>query len=125
MPLAALVVYAFVAASIVAGLLLLSHFLGERHLERGTEAPYESGLPGIGSAHGPVSIKYYLIAVFFVVFDVEVALILAWALVARDVGWTGFFEITVFIFVLAAALLYVVRTGALAWGTRRRRRRSA
>lgn len=125
MYLPALALHTLAAVAVVSGLLVLSHFLGQRHAERGTAVPYESGMPTTRSARAPLSIKYYLIAVFFVLFDLEVALILAWALVAREVGWAGFAQISVFIFVLLIALFYVVRTGALDWGTRPRRRRRA
>lgn len=119
-PLWPLAVYFLVVVLAVAGLLVLSWLLGERHRERATVLPYESGMLPTGSARLRFSADFYLVAVFFVIFDLEAAFILAWAVAARPLGWPGYAGVAVFVAVLLAALVYLWRVGALDWGTRRR-----
>ncbi len=95
-----------------------SYVLGERHGNRATAEPYESGMVPTGSAWMHVDVKYYLVAMFFVIFDVEAAFIFAWAVALRELGWAGFIEASVFIVVLAAALAYVWAMGGLEWSRR-------
>jgi NADH-quinone oxidoreductase subunit A len=121
-PLWPLVVY-FVAVVGLAGvILLLSYFLGQHHSDPATGETFESGIKSTGSARLRFDVKYYLVAMFFVIFDLESAFILAWAVAARENGWSGYIEILVFIAVLAVGLVYLWRLGALDWGTGRRRR---
>jgi NADH-quinone oxidoreductase subunit A len=111
----------------VAALGVLSSILGERHMERATAEPYESGIAATGSTRVRVDVKYYLVAMFFVIFDLEAVFVFAWAISLREAGWTGYVEMLVFLGVLMVALIYLWRLGALDWGeaSRRRRRRSA
>jgi NADH-quinone oxidoreductase subunit A len=97
-------------------MLSLSYFLGERHRERQTDDPYESGIAATGTARVRFDVKFYLIAMFFVIFDLEAVFIFAWAVSVRETGWTGYAEMLIFIGILAAALVYVWRLGALEWG---------
>ena len=76
-------------------------------------------MPVTGSARVRLSAKFYLLAMFFVIFDLETVFIFAWAVSAREVGWPGYLEILVFIGVLAVALVYLWRLGALDWETAR------
>jgi NADH-quinone oxidoreductase subunit A len=109
----------FIAVVILMGIILaLSYVLGERHKERATDEPYEAGMPPIGSARQRLNAKFYLVAMFFVIFDLEAVFIIAWALAARPLGWAGYIEIVIFIGVLLAALVYLWRLGALDWGTK-------
>jgi NADH-quinone oxidoreductase subunit A len=96
-------------------MLLLSHLLGERHWDRGMGQPYESGIIPTGSAWIHFDVKYYLIAMFFVIFDVESVFVYAWAVVLRQAGWQGFTAMAVFTGLLLAALVYLWRMGALDW----------
>jgi NADH-quinone oxidoreductase subunit A len=105
---------------LVAGMLAVSYVLGQRHDERATGQPYESGILSEGSARVPVSAKFYLVAMFFVIFDLETIFIFAWAIAARELGWVGYWEILVFIAILLAALAYLWRLGALDWSPSRR-----
>jgi NADH-quinone oxidoreductase subunit A len=109
---------------VVAGMIGLSYVLGERHRERATDEPYESGIASTGSARMRFSVKFYLVAVFFVVFDLEAVFIFAWAVALREVGWTGYVEALIFMAVLVATLIYLWREGALDWGPARVRRLS-
>ena len=116
-PLWPLAVYFIAVILLVASMMVLSYLLGQRHRERLTGEPYESGMPITGSARLRFDIKFYLIAMFFVIFDLESVYIFAWAVAAREVGWAGYIEILIFIGILVAALVYLWKMGALDWGT--------
>ena len=111
-----LVVYFATVAILVTIMITLSYVLGERHREKQTAEPYESGIVSTGTARMRFDIKFYLIAMFFVIFDLEAVFIFAWAVSIRETGWTGYVEMLVFIGILAAALAYLWRLGALEWG---------
>jgi NADH-quinone oxidoreductase subunit A len=115
-----LAVYCGAVIVLVASMLALSHILGQRHTDRATGEPYESGIVSTGSARLRLSADFYLVAMFFVIFDLEAVFIFAWAIAFREVGWAGYMEILVFIGILIAALIYLWRQGALDWGTVRR-----
>jgi NADH-quinone oxidoreductase subunit A len=106
---------------IAVSMLVISLFLGERHHERVTYEPYESGIKPTGTTGVRLSIKFYLVALFFVIFDVESVFIFAWAIAFRELGWAGYIEIIIFILVLILTLFYLWRMGALDWGVRRRK----
>ncbi len=115
-PLWPLAVYFAAIIAIIAGMIGLSFVLGQRHRERATGEPYESGIVSTGGAQVRFDIKFYLVAVFFLIFDLEAAFLYAWAVAVRETGWAGYAEVLVFIGVLAAALMYLWRCGALDWG---------
>ena len=102
---------------LVLAMLGVSFILGERHNEAATGEPYESGIVSTGSTNMRLSIHFYLVAMLFVIFDLEAAFIYAWAIVAPQVGWTGYAEIVIFIAILLVGLIYLWRQGALDWGT--------
>ena len=110
--------YFLVVLLIVASMLGLSYILGQRHTEPTTGSPYESGILSEGSARVRLAAKFYLTAMFFVIFDLEAVFIFAWAVVARELGWTGYGELAVFVAILVAALAYLWRLGALDWSPR-------
>lgn len=112
--------YFILVVGLIAVMLGLSWVLGERHSERATGAPYESGVVSEGSAHVRFSARFYLVAMFFVVFDLESVFIFAWAVSAKEVGWAGYFEVLVFVSILVATLIYLWRLGALDFGAKRR-----
>jgi NADH-quinone oxidoreductase subunit A len=120
-PLWPLAVYLAVVLFLVAAVLVVSYLLGQRHRERTTGEPYESGSPPTGSARLRFSVGFYLVAMFFVVFDVESIFLFAWAIAWRDVGWTGYIEVVIFVGILMAALVYLWRVGALDWRAAGRR----
>ncbi|MCL4561296.1 MAG: NADH-quinone oxidoreductase subunit A [Chloroflexi bacterium] len=101
----------------------ISYFLGERHKGASTDIPYESGIQPTGSARIRVTAQFYLMAIFFVIFDLEAAFIFTWAVGIRANGWLGYIEILIFIVVLMAALAYLWRQGALDWQPERRQGR--
>jgi len=110
-----MVLYFIAVILLMGGMLAVSFVLGERHREPATGAPYESGILSRGSAHLRLSAKFYLVAMLFVIFDLEAVFIILWAIAGRELGWAGYGEMLVFIGVLAAALGYLWRTGALDW----------
>ena len=114
-----LAVYFAAIVVIIAGMIGLSFVLGQRHRERATGEPYESGIVSTGSTHVRFDIKFYLVAVVFLVFDLEAAFLYAWAVAVREAGWAGYVEVLVFVGVLAAALVYLWRLGVLDWGKSR------
>ena len=116
-------VYLAAAFFLALAMLALSYVLGERHRDRTTGVPYEGGVTPTGSARLRFPIRFYLVAVFFVVFDLEAAFILTWAVAARELGWTGYVAMLVFIIVLLVALAYLWRQGALDWRTARQKKR--
>jgi NADH-quinone oxidoreductase subunit A len=100
-----------------------SHLLGSRHRERATDVPYESGIPPVASARLRLAARYYLLAMLFVVFDIEAVLLMGWAVAARELGWAGYGAALVFVLLLLVALVYLWRSGALDGGPRRGRHR--
>ncbi|HJZ95207.1 MAG TPA: NADH-quinone oxidoreductase subunit A [Candidatus Solibacter sp.] len=109
-----MVYFAFVVV-LVAAVLAVSYLLGQRHSEPATGEPYEGGIVSQGSAHVRFSMRYYQVAIFFVVFDLEAAFLYAWAVAVREAGWAGYWGVVLFVATLAAALIYVWRVGALDW----------
>jgi NADH-quinone oxidoreductase subunit A len=99
-------------------------WLGGRDWGRAKNEPFESGVVPQGGARLRLSAKFYLVAMLFVIFDVEALFLYAWAVSAREVGWMGFIEVTVFVLFLLAGLLYLWRIGALDWAPEARRRRA-
>lgn len=114
-----LAVYTAMAVSLVGGLLFVAWWLGEKRRSAVKEAPYESGVTPTGSARLAYPVPFYLVAIFFIVFDVEAVFIFIWA-VARDaLGMTGMIHITVFILVLLLGLAWLWKKGGLDWGPSR------
>lgn len=94
--------------------------LGGRARARYKNTPFESGIAATGSAQIQFSAKFYLVAIFFVIFDVEALYLYAWSVSIIEGGWIAFTEVTIFIVILLAGLVYLVRTGALNWAPKQR-----
>jgi NADH-quinone oxidoreductase subunit A len=116
-------IHTAVVVALVGAMLGISYFLGERHNEKATGEPYESGVVGTGTTHMRLSVHFYLVAMFFVIFDLEAVFLYAWAVAAPELGWPGYIEVVVFIGILLAGLAYLWKQGALDWGTTARLRR--
>jgi NADH-quinone oxidoreductase subunit A len=97
----------------VAVMLGLSYILGSRSKNIPGSAPYESGIKITGSARLRFPAKFYLIAMFFVLFDIETVFIITWAIAFREVGWAGYLGLLIFVVILLIILLYEWRSGAL------------
>ena len=108
--------YGIAVVSLVGGILFISHFLGERHEEPATNEVYEAGIKATGTARLRFPIHFYIIAMFFVIFDMAAVFIIAWAISIREVGWSGYISIVIFIGILFSALIYIWKIGALDFG---------
>jgi NADH-quinone oxidoreductase subunit A len=94
----------------------LSQFLGPRKPSPEKSAPYECGMPAVGDARERMSVKFYLVAMIFLLFDIEVAFLYPWAMALRELGWAGFVQVVLFMALLLTGYVYVWRKGALDWG---------
>jgi NADH-quinone oxidoreductase subunit A len=119
-PLWPFVVYTIAVIFISAAMIVASYLLGQRHRENDTEEPYESGILATGSARMRFDIKFYMIAMFFIIFDLESVFIFAWSVSLFEAGWSGYLGMLFFIGVLMVMLIYLWRIGALEWGPRKR-----
>jgi NADH-quinone oxidoreductase subunit A len=97
------------------GNVLLSQFLGPRKPTPEKSAPYECGMPPVGDARERMSVKFYLVAMIFLLFDIEVAFLYPWAIALRDLGVVGFWQIVTFFVLLLTGYIYVWRKGAFDW----------
>ena len=97
-----------------------SQFVGPRKPTPEKEAPYECGVPPVGDARERQSVKFYLVAMMFLLFDIEVAFIFPWAMSLRDVGWPAYFAMVTFLTPQALAFVYEWRKGVLDWGKEER-----
>jgi NADH-quinone oxidoreductase subunit A len=111
-----LLVYAGLVLLTVGGMIALSYFLGQRHKEKQTDTIYESGIKSTGDARVRFPVHFYIVAMFFVIFDLETAFIISWAISFRELGWGGYIAAAIFIGVLLVVLLYELRIGALDFG---------
>lgn len=115
-----------VAVFWLCGLMLgLSWLLGGRSGARARNEPFESGVVSASPERLRLSAKFYLVAVFFVIFDVEALFLYAWAVSVREAGWPGLIEASIFVGVLGASLVYLIRVGALDWSPHTHRRRQS
>ncbi len=94
---------------------LLGRLLGPKNPTPEKQAPYECGMPAVGDARERQSIRFYVIAMIFLLFDIEVAFLYPWAMSLRSLGWVGYFQVVVFTLVLCAGYVYVWKKGALDW----------
>jgi NADH-quinone oxidoreductase subunit A len=114
--------YVSLVLAVVVTMLGLSFFLGQKINRKYKNTPFESGIISVGSAQFRISVHFYLTAILFIIFDLEVVFLFAWAVAVEQAGWPGFIEISVFIFILIVALVYLWRIGALDWRTETQRR---
>jgi NADH-quinone oxidoreductase subunit A len=112
LPLLILIIIAVVVGFIVVG---LGHLFGPRRPSQRKAAPYESGMVPYGNATRRISVRYYLVAVLFILFDVETIFLISWAVVFRDLGTAGLISMFVFIGILVVGFIYAWKKGALEW----------
>jgi len=93
----------------------LSQALGPKRYDPVKYSVYECGVDPLTSASVRVSVKFYLVALLFILFDLEAAFLYPWAVLFRELGWFGFVEMAIFVFILLAGLLYAWKKGALEW----------
>ncbi len=95
--------------------MIVTHSIGPKRNSELKDAPFECGIDSEGDARTPISIKYFLTAILFVLFDVEVIFMYPWAVNFKKLGWFGFAEMVVFLTLLMAGFYYIIRKGVLSW----------
>jgi NADH-quinone oxidoreductase subunit A len=105
----------FVALGFVATTLVATHLLGPKRKSKIKEEAFECGVESQGNARLPFSIKYFLVAILFVLFDVEVIFMYPWAVNFKQLGITGFLEMLAFVGFLLVGFYYIIKKGALKW----------
>lgn len=117
----ALASYSGIAFFLICVLLLLSWGLGQKTRSQQKQEPYESGILPLDNARIKGPVPFYLVAIFFVIFDVEVIFVSSWAVASDRLGWSGFAHVCFFIFILFLGLVHIWKTGALDWEPRAQR----
>jgi NADH:ubiquinone oxidoreductase subunit 3 (chain A) len=112
-PLWPFLLYAALVVLLLSAILTLSYLLGQHHKDRATDEPYEGGIVQAGSARLRFSAQFYLVAMLFVIFDVEAVFIMLWALGFYELGWPGYIGVAIFIGQLVVVLIYEWGIGAL------------
>jgi len=110
------IIYALLVFILVAILLFLSSWLGEKKKEPEKLKPFESGILPTGAARFRYPVPFYLVAAFFLIFDVEAVYIFSWAIAVEPLGWSGWLQISFFIIILLISLFYIWKKGGLEWG---------
>jgi NADH-quinone oxidoreductase subunit A len=113
-PLIPMCVMAVLVGSVAAMFILASIYLGPRKRNPVKDSPFECGLPSDGYK-GAMPVRFYIIAMLFIIFDVELAFLFPWAVVFRDLGVAGFIEMLVFFIVVGVGFVYAWKIGALEW----------
>ena len=103
------------AAGFVGAVLGVTHLLGPKRRTAEKLQNFESGIEGVGNARHPMAIKYFLAAILFVLFDVEVIFFYPYAVNFRGLGWNGFWEVLLFVGFFLAGFIYIIKKGALRW----------
>ena len=111
-----LMLYGILVVGLIAVMHFLSSWLGEKKDNPEKRRPYESGIIPTGAARFRTPVPFYMVAIFFLIFDVEGAFIFSWAIACEDLGWQGWMQISFFIAVLLLGLVYIWRKGGLEWG---------
>ncbi len=112
---APIIIQFFVAAGFVVSTMLATHFLGPSRKSKIKLETFECGIEPQGNARAPISVKYFLVAILFVLFDVEVIFMYPWAVNFKELGITGIIEMFLFMFMLLTGFFYIIKKGALKW----------
>ncbi len=104
-----------VAVFVAVAAAVLSFVLAPHRPDKAKNAPYECGFPPFGDARARFDVRFYLVAILFIVFDLEIAFLFPWALALPDIGWLGFGSMMLFLLVLAIGYIYEWKKGALEW----------
>jgi NADH-quinone oxidoreductase subunit A len=108
-------VMAVLIAVLAAMFIVMSVFLGPRKRHPVKDSPFECGIPSEGYDKGAMPVRFYVMAILFIVFDVELAFLFPWAVVFRSLGWFGFLEMLIFFIFVGTGFLYAWKIGALEW----------
>jgi NADH-quinone oxidoreductase subunit A len=112
-----LLIHFLVAGALAGVMVLLSWIIGQRKPTRAKLSPYECGMAPVGDARGRFSVKFYMVAMLFIVFDVEAIFLYPWAIILRDLKMFGFWEMMVYVGIGLVGFFYVWKKGILDWGT--------
>ncbi len=110
-----LLVLFLLAGGFVVSMLLISSFLGPKRFSAVKDDPFECGTVGSGDPNQRLSVKYYLVAMIFILFDVEVVFMYPWAVQATNLGWYGYWVMVSFLVIVATGLVYIWKRGVLDW----------
>jgi NADH-quinone oxidoreductase subunit A len=110
-----ILIQVLIAMGVAAGMLAASYFFGKRVRDRVKDLPYESGMVPTGDARQRFSVKFYLVAMLFILFDIEAIFLYPWAVVFRELGMFAFVEMLIFIVLIVSGYFYVWKKGALEW----------
>jgi NADH-quinone oxidoreductase subunit A len=110
-----ILIYMLIALGLMGVMILLSEIVGKKTHSVQKDIPYECGMDPIGDARSRYTVRFYIIAMFFIVFDIEAIFLYPWAVVFKPLGWFGLVEMGVFVAILAVGLAYVWGKGALEW----------
>jgi len=110
--------YVLLVVGLLGSMMFLATWLGKRHPDPEKDSPYESGVIPTGTSKYRFPVQFYLVAIFFIIFDLEAVFIYSWAVAFDLLGWDGFIYITFFIVLLAAGLVYIWKKKGLEWGPR-------
>src|SRR5512134_1491601 len=114
-PYFAVLILLVIALAMAVAFVFLSQALGPKRYDRIKYSVYECGVDPLTSASVRVSVKFYLIAILFILFDLETTFLYPWAVLFRQLGWFGFLEMGIFLVILLAGLVYAWKKGALEW----------
>jgi NADH-quinone oxidoreductase subunit A len=109
------VVMALLVGGLAAAFIAVSAFFGPKKRSRVKDEPFECGLPSEGMGHRTVPVHFYLVALLFILFDIELAFLFPWAVIFRSLGLFGFMEMLIFFVIVGAGFIYAWKTGALEW----------
>ena len=112
-----LLIHFMVAGALATAIVVLSWVVGYRRPTRAKMAPYECGMMPVGDARQRFSVKFYLVAMLFILFDVEAVFLYPWAVILRDLKMFGFWEMLVYIGIVLAGYWYIVKKGVIDWNT--------
>ena len=113
-------VQGLLAVVIAAALIIISYVFGKKVKNKIKDTPYESGITPTGDARGRFSVRFYLVAMLFILFDIEAIFLYPWAVVYRDLKWFGFVEMLVFVVLILSGFFYIWKKGALDWAQKER-----
>jgi NADH-quinone oxidoreductase subunit A len=117
-------IHILLAGAIATAIITLSWLIGQRKPTRAKMMAYESGMTPVGDARGRFSVQFYLVAMLFILFDVEAIFLYPWAIILRDLKHFGLWEMLVYIGIVLVEYFYVVKKGVLEWGPSAVRRRA-
>ena len=110
-----LLIHILVAGGIATAIVVMSYFIGQHKYNPAKMSPYECGMEPVGNARQRFSVKFYLVAMLFIVFDIEAIFLYPWAVVYRELLMPGFIEMLIFVILILSGFFYIWKKGALDW----------